>query len=83
MLLAVICSASSMRTWTKWILGRKLRIKNRCLRRTGERYLRDDLACGFHRCGPCRSLANNNRDKKSNSSKILLVPGNHAAIIGA
>ncbi|KAJ1349420.1 exosome catalytic subunit dis3 [Parelaphostrongylus tenuis] len=59
------------------------KMRNRCLLRAVERYLRDDLSCGLHRCGPCSSLANNNLGKGPNGNENLLVPGNHAIIVDA
>ncbi|EYC22070.1 hypothetical protein Y032_0018g3697 [Ancylostoma ceylanicum] len=63
------------------VFSTNFKIKNRCLRRTVERYLRDDLSCGLHSCKLCAPLALNNLGSKPNSDENTIVPGNHALIV--
>ncbi|KJH49006.1 RNB-like protein [Dictyocaulus viviparus] len=65
------------------VFSTNFKFKNRCLKRTMERYLRDDLSCGLHRCEPCSTLAINTIGKKPNVKENALVPGNHAIIVDA
>ncbi|WKY03461.1 hypothetical protein Q1695_004873 [Nippostrongylus brasiliensis] len=63
------------------VFSTNFKIRNRCMRRTVERYLRNDLSCGLHSCEPCSPLALNVMGKKPNKDQNSLVPGNHAIIV--
>ncbi|VDM72222.1 unnamed protein product, partial [Strongylus vulgaris] len=65
------------------VFSTNFKIKNRCLRRTVERYLREDLSCGLHSCETCASLGLNNLGRNTNEGKNTVVFGNHAIIVDA
>ncbi|KHJ88452.1 RNB-like protein [Oesophagostomum dentatum] len=66
------------------VFSTNFKIKNRCLRRTVERYLREDLSCGLYSCESCAPLAINNigkedemRLQKNGREKVLHVCANY------
>ncbi|KAK5968788.1 DIS3 exosome endoribonuclease and 3'-5' exoribonuclease [Trichostrongylus colubriformis] len=63
------------------VFSTNFKIRNRCLRRTVERYLRDDLSCGLRSCEPCAPLGNNTLGKKPNNDENALISSNHAVIV--
>lgn len=63
------------------VFSTNFKMRNRCLRRTVERYLRDDLSCGLHNCEPCSPLAINTLGKKSNRDENTVFSGNHVVIL--
>ncbi|KAK6018644.1 RNB-like protein [Ostertagia ostertagi] len=63
------------------VFSTNFKIRNRCLRRTVERYLRDDLSCGLHSCEPCSPLGNNTLGRKPNKDENTLIKSNHAVIV--
>ncbi|KAK6748759.1 hypothetical protein RB195_001407 [Necator americanus] len=65
------------------VFSTNFKIKNRCLKRTCERYLRDDLSCGLHSCKLCASLSINNLGREANGGENSIVQGNHAVIVDA